>query len=471
MATQQTNADGVTYTNYQRDTPEANKQEKRALLAMMAEKGTEGAAEYERNKQITKDTRASSVEMAAARGNQVHAPSTLQAENEQDYDAQMAGILANTDDGMLSHAREMDRISAANGAYIDAAAAASQLQADQLDKGMLGGGGGGGGGRGGGGGGGGGGGSSFDEILEGTVRTLEEAGAMAGGSENPGTVIDGVPVSGSGVRRMFGDEFDPDAPWGNDRLVSLRENLTAAIQSGVDKDVVAETLITDLRSQLEQGLISPHQFSFAASSMDNYLGLTGEGQRGEATVQAYSLADEFGYGDAETYEAANPYSQEGRDRETNNLDRKDGLGSLMGGTPALPEGVEPADMGKLTPEFQDRVAAMMEERFGESRREKADKDLAIQRALLEFRGQLAPKVSSRQPGDRFDRGNNNGILAYMNRRGGRGAVEPVRARPKNTNPGQRSLPNIRALQLAAKKASAPRPKGRSKAGNRGSNVR
>lgn len=271
MATQQTNADGVTYTNYQRDTPEANKQEKRALLAMMAEKGTEGAAEYERNKQLAKDSRASSVEMAAARGSQVHAPSTLQAGIEQDYDEQMAGILANTDAGMLEHAREMDRISSASGSYIDAASAASKLQADMLDKGMLGGGGGGGGGGGRGGGGGGGGGGAPAGFNP--MQTLEMAG-QAGGLEGPGQ---GRPLSGT--QALFGvDENDEVIPGaGNEIAQNLFVEMKAMHDGGATVEQLGDFLSEAIFQENEAGgTLNPWQLDAAATALSNYFGFTAE---------------------------------------------------------------------------------------------------------------------------------------------------------------------------------------------------
>ena len=183
MATKVTTSSGDTYTDYMADTPESLKNENRALLAMMAERGTAGQAEYQRQKEQAKDTRRRSVEMAAARGLQVHAPGTLQAKLAQDNDRVIAGIIGNTDQGMLAHGREMDRIAAANQAWISQGAHGAALNQAMINAQMerdssIGGSGGG--GRGGGGRGGGGGGSdyNYDPVVEAEVGAPDDPSLM-----------------------------------------------------------------------------------------------------------------------------------------------------------------------------------------------------------------------------------------------------------------------------------------------------
>jgi hypothetical protein len=131
--------------------------EKRALLALIAERGTEGAAAYAASKATSDAARASSSEKAAARGAAVNAPSTLLQGINDDYDSVNNAYRDAMAYEQLSHGREMDRIALANSSYKDAlvasqpgleAAMASQIEALRLRAAAMGGGGGGGGGGG-----------------------------------------------------------------------------------------------------------------------------------------------------------------------------------------------------------------------------------------------------------------------------------------------------------------------------------
>jgi hypothetical protein len=106
-------------TNYLDYAQPGLQNEKRALLALIAEKGTEGQAEWERQRQAALEARRASLEAAAARGSAVNAPAALQAELAQDYDRLMGGLRDAGVQAQMSHGREMDRIAAANAAYYD----------------------------------------------------------------------------------------------------------------------------------------------------------------------------------------------------------------------------------------------------------------------------------------------------------------------------------------------------------------
>lgn len=154
--------------NFQEHTPQHLQNERRALLALMAERGTEAQAEFAAGRAAAETVRRQGIERAAARGMAIHAPDALQAELTQDFDATTRVLADNRAAAALGHGREMDRIAAANAAYLDAVGAASVLNRDMLAAQLAaaaaaaagggGGRGGGGGGRRGGGGGGGGGG-------------------------------------------------------------------------------------------------------------------------------------------------------------------------------------------------------------------------------------------------------------------------------------------------------------------------
>lgn len=151
MAEKATTPTGVQYTDFHADTPESMKNEKRAILALMAEMGTEGQIEYERARRRAIEARNRSVEIAAARGMQIGAPSALQAELNADYDKLVGPLMDNLVAAQTGHGREMDRIQAANAAYLDQISRASQLNRDLIAAQIgaaAGGGGGGGGGRG-----------------------------------------------------------------------------------------------------------------------------------------------------------------------------------------------------------------------------------------------------------------------------------------------------------------------------------
>jgi hypothetical protein len=311
----------VDFTNFQKDTPESIKNEKRALLAAIAEFGTEGKVEFSKAKSEAEKIRESSNELAAARGSAINAPEALNSELTTNFDDQLGRLDNNLLDAEIGHGREIDRISAANAAFLDQISAASVLNKDLLDKQLLGLGSSGGGGGGGGGGGSrggsssrrGSGGSSGGFSIDNTqaVRDLEEAGALAGGSADPGILA----ASGSGARRMFGQAGIPaqEQTFGNPNFIAIREELESMRRAGATPSQIGDALdaLVDAKNQDGQFLYSPHQRSFALATMDNYLGLTSAGQRGAATAQDYSV-----YPNVPTYEDANPYTQAGRDLES-----------------------------------------------------------------------------------------------------------------------------------------------------------
>lgn len=108
--------------------------EKRALLALIAEKGTEGYAEWERQKAQAGAARAATLEKAAARGGAAQAPAALMAELAQDYDGMIGGYTDAAVQAQMSHGREMDRIGAANAAYMDQMGSAVPALTAELDS-------------------------------------------------------------------------------------------------------------------------------------------------------------------------------------------------------------------------------------------------------------------------------------------------------------------------------------------------
>jgi len=261
MASQVTTDTGVTYTDFHEDTPESMKNEKRAILAAMAEHGTEGQAEYEKAQQAATAARKSSIEMAAARGAQVSAPGTLAAELTQDYDALVGPLTDNTTSAMIGHGREMDRIAAANAAYLDQVAAASQLNRDLLAEGLAGSGGGGGGG-----GGGGSYGSSGYTTAEAAAfdpsATLEAAGQAAGLAAPVGD-------QPSGTTLLFGDPNDPDAPGGDERAKAVLEQMQLMAADGMSPEEMQVALV----GLLEESGLAQWQKDSVATTIHNYLSL------------------------------------------------------------------------------------------------------------------------------------------------------------------------------------------------------
>lgn len=135
------------------DNAAATANEKRAMLAMIAEHGTEGQLEWERNQRLAREGRSGTLDEAAARGAAQHAPRALNAEFAVNYDAATDAYSKAEAQAMLAHGREMDRIAASNSAYMDALMQATSIHGQAMDSqiaALLGQGGGGGGGYGGG---------------------------------------------------------------------------------------------------------------------------------------------------------------------------------------------------------------------------------------------------------------------------------------------------------------------------------
>jgi hypothetical protein len=121
-------------TNYLREGyDDVLSNERRALLALTAQHGSDAQIEFDRQKQQADAARKTSLEAAAARGTAVNAPEALQAELTQNYDRLLAAMSDGAVASKLTHSREMDRIGAANAAYIDAIRAQSPLLQAQLD--------------------------------------------------------------------------------------------------------------------------------------------------------------------------------------------------------------------------------------------------------------------------------------------------------------------------------------------------
>jgi len=115
------------------DFKDAVNNEKRALLAAIAEHGSAGAQAFEQAKQDALATRAKSNEKAAARGAAIHAPEALQTIIAQKYDELIAPLTDARTGAAISHGRELDRLAAANAAFMDQTAAAGILQKQALD--------------------------------------------------------------------------------------------------------------------------------------------------------------------------------------------------------------------------------------------------------------------------------------------------------------------------------------------------
>ena len=98
--------------------------ERRSLLAYIAERGTEGAAAYNHARQLTQKARATSSERAHARGAAVNAPQTLMAKIQDDVDSLNNAYRDALAMSSVGHGREMDRIALGSSAYKDAMVAA-----------------------------------------------------------------------------------------------------------------------------------------------------------------------------------------------------------------------------------------------------------------------------------------------------------------------------------------------------------
>ena len=99
--------------------------QKRALLASVAERGAEGAQAFKTAQAETAATRQTALNQAAARGAAINAPTSLNAELNDSYDS-MSNI--GLGDSALSHDREIARIGAANSAYLDQMKASGPLR-------------------------------------------------------------------------------------------------------------------------------------------------------------------------------------------------------------------------------------------------------------------------------------------------------------------------------------------------------
>jgi hypothetical protein len=90
--------------------------QKRALLASMAERGAEGAQAFKTAQANNADRRQVALNAAAARGAAINAPESLNAELRDTFDS-MSNV--GLGDSALSAEREMARIAASNSAYLD----------------------------------------------------------------------------------------------------------------------------------------------------------------------------------------------------------------------------------------------------------------------------------------------------------------------------------------------------------------
>lgn len=203
--------DGITYSDYLADTPESMQNERRALLALMAEHGTEGQAELVKAQEAARATRSASVERAAARGAAIHAPSTLAAEIGQEDERVMAGLLDAQQSSIIGHGREMDRIAAANAAYLEQVGGAAGVNADLLaqalaniNAGTSSGGGGGGGSSSGGG-------YSADATIPGAAAVSYEAGMSIGEAVQAAAAQQQADREAAGaLAREMRENYDPN---------------------------------------------------------------------------------------------------------------------------------------------------------------------------------------------------------------------------------------------------------------------
>lgn len=248
--------------NYLDANPAAIDMEKRALLARIAEKGSEGQAEYDRQRAAIARARSGGLEAAAARGAAINAPAALQAELTQDYDALVRAVDEYAAAGALAHSREMDRIAAANAAYLDQAATASGMLQQELDAQIQAaievaklsgsGGGRGGGGRGGrGGGGGGGGGSGFGGF-------------------------------GSGADLELMADMTP-----NEVANALAEEYAFAVRSGVDNGQARRELLGRIDEAVAMGLMSPADAQIQRERVSRAMAAVDQGRAVTSTADLY----------------------------------------------------------------------------------------------------------------------------------------------------------------------------------------
>jgi len=119
--------DAATATNFYAgdDFSDSMDNQKRSLLAAMAERGAEGAQAFKTAQTESAASRQAALNAAASRGAAINAPESLNAELNTSYDA-MSNI--GLGDSALSSEREMSRISAANAAYLDQMKASGPLR-------------------------------------------------------------------------------------------------------------------------------------------------------------------------------------------------------------------------------------------------------------------------------------------------------------------------------------------------------
>ncbi len=255
MAEEKTTPGGTKYTDYLAAQEISNESERRAYLALMAQHGMEAKQIWDR--QATRD--------AALAGGRGASRDTAEAANAGNSQAAIDGLIGSATDqtgaASLSHARELERIAAANAAYLQQVRGSVDIQ-DPV------------GGSGGGGSRGSGSGSGSDGSLDDFL--LDD---LFGGADR-GEPSDALFVYNEDQLNDLNPALDGDArAFG----IEVRARLEELAAQGASPDELAGTLADMLDSS---GLSRQHQGQLA-TTMDNRFGLSEEGARGAATVDLY----------------------------------------------------------------------------------------------------------------------------------------------------------------------------------------
>lgn len=255
---------GMQYTDYNANLRPSLKNERRALLASMAEFGTGGLAAYQQARNQTEQSRAASIEKAAARGAAVHAPRALGTELISEYDTLMSGLTDAQSSGMISHGREMDRIAAANAAYLDQIGAAGGLAAADFER--L---------------------AARQDMLASQAR----AGGGGGGGRGAPSLdkySDGADTSG------WMNLFDIATSMGQDGLSGTRQQAERYVQDALASGLITEDNARAILAEIEaSGQKPPWQAAAQEAMLRPAYNRNGAGG-GQGTVPRYqSEADDF----------------------------------------------------------------------------------------------------------------------------------------------------------------------------------
>lgn len=271
MATEKTTDNGTKYTDHTEQLAATTKEEKRKLLALMAQHGSEARAIFSEQKAAGEAIRKQGIVGNAARAK---AGSSL------DAISRLTGGLAEAEQGAADASnRELARIQAANAAYLDQVR--SQINIEELEPGYSGGSGGGG------------------------SRSSSSSGGSGGydlGGEGLEALPDLVVPSGAPEDYHFaydeGQTGELEDRYGSDGRkydadtvnlpVQLRNTVDEMIERGAGRDEVGDYIA----QTLDASDMPRWQRAEIMATLDNHYGITEEGVNGTAVRDVYYTSED-----------------------------------------------------------------------------------------------------------------------------------------------------------------------------------